>query len=201
MSRRSLLILLIVGGAVLIAALLYFIVRAGTGTRVIANSNANTNGTSQANINQANVNAVTTAPQPVAPPPPAPTTSLQDQLVRLGILFSERFGSFSSQGQFTNFTDLYPLMTDGMKTWATNYLDQLKKNYTPDTYQGISTLALNTKFVTFDETGGKAEITVLTQRHESTQTTDTVYYQPMKIDFTKDGDLWKVSGAFWQPKQ
>lgn len=126
----------------------------------------------------------------------------KDTLSKMAGSFTERFGSYSNQSNYTNFEDLYDFMTSDMRSWAQNMVAELrdKNTATADLYYGLTTKSLSSKVTSFDEASGQAEVLVKTQRREATGTTSNarIYYQDMIIKMVNENGIWKVDGAFWQ---
>ena len=159
-----------------------------------------------ANTNALNVNAVPpvglNVNVPTIPSPPVTDEEKSKMdLARLASAFAERFGSYSNQSNFENITDLEVFMTKRMQTWAENFIEKSRAEK-PDAsiYWGITARALKTEILNFDESLGKTEILVSTQRREAVGTTTNakVYYQDMSLKFAKEGGAWKVDEAAWK---
>ena len=125
-----------------------------------------------------------------------------DDLKKIAFSFAERFGSYSNQTDYGNIEDLKGLMNEGMKLWAVGWVNDLREIDYSGSYYGVSTKALAGKIVTFDHVKGEASILVTTKRRESEGTLSNYkeYLQDVLINFVKEGDVWKTSGAFWQVK-
>ncbi|HDQ22493.1 MAG TPA: hypothetical protein ENN28_00785 [Candidatus Uhrbacteria bacterium] len=116
--------------------------------------------------------------------------------------FAERFGSYSNQGDYANFGDLKIFMTDSLDNWVQQtYIDELKKK-NPDfnIYYALETKAISTEVLSLDESVGRAEIMVKTQRQEfdNDLVNPRVFYQDILLKMVKQNNEWKVDGAFWQ---
>ncbi len=124
-----------------------------------------------------------------------------NDLSKMAMAFSERFGSYSNQSNYDNFIDLKIFMTDSMKAWADRYVDELRKQPSgSNVYYGISTKALTSEVIEFDEKSGEAEIIVTTQRRESTEKVDdnSSYLQKITITMVKVNGEWLVDTAYWE---
>jgi len=122
-------------------------------------------------------------------------------LSRLAMAFAERFGSFSNQSDYGNFSDLKLFMTDSLKDWSDKYVAELKDQAQDSSaYYGISTKALTSEVSSFDESSGKARVIVSTQRRESTAAADDsrTYIQKLTLDFLKINGDWLVDGVYWE---
>jgi hypothetical protein len=122
-------------------------------------------------------------------------------LAKMAMSFSERFGSYSSQSDYGNFTDLKIFMSDNLKTWVDGYVAKLKSE-TPNKggYYGITTTALLTEVKAFDEAAGQAEIIVTTERRESTAEINggDPYVQKIDFRFVKVGSDWLMDEIYWE---
>jgi hypothetical protein len=125
---------------------------------------------------------------------------LEAGLKAIAFAFAERFGSYSNEGNYNNIESVNNLMTVRMKAWVDNYRLQQSKLPQDSTYYGVTTKALSININTFDETSGRSEIIVSTQRQESRGDTQNpkVYYQDLKLDLVKTGEGWKIDVAQWR---
>lgn len=120
---------------------------------------------------------------------------------KIAMAFAERFGSFSNQSSYGNFTDLKILMTANMQDWADKYVADLKASSLNKTsYYGITTNSLTYKIEKFDEIGAAAQIVVTTKRQENTEsvTPSPAYIQKLDLDFKKVNGEWLVDKAYWE---
>lgn len=126
---------------------------------------------------------------------------LEASLKAIAFTFTERFGSYSNEGNFSNLDSIEDLMTVRMKAWTQNYkVTQRALADEGQIYYGITTQALSADILDFDETLGRAEIEMETQRRETKKSTinPRVFYQNLKLDLVNTGDGWKVDAAQWQ---
>ncbi len=200
--------MIILGILVLILILLFlFLGRRGPAGTKANLTNAQTTGTGQAQsglplagTNVAGGVIVNVNGQAViAAAPQGPT--LEDNLKKIAINFTERFGSFSNQNQFENILDLEVFMSEKMKIWAKNYIAESQaKNTNTSVYYGITTKAIRADTKSLDEKGGQAELLVATQRWEAkeTRTNIRVFYQTISIKFVFENKAWKVDSATWK---
>lgn len=120
---------------------------------------------------------------------------------KIGMAFAERFGSYSNQSSYGNFTDLKIFMTASMKDWADNYVADLKAKATNQAaYYGITTNALTNEIKSFNEAGGTAQIIISTKRQENTAAVNSspAYVQKLDLDFKKVNGEWLVDRAYWE---
>lgn len=123
-----------------------------------------------------------------------------DDLGKVAMSLAERFGSFSNQSNYGNFTDLKILMTDDMREWVDKYVEELRAKPQDDSaYYGITTQALTYKVIKFDDNGGEAEIMVSTRRSESSEAINggAPYNQDLKISLLKVEGEWLFNKAYW----
>ena len=120
----------------------------------------------------------------------------QEDLKQMAFAISERFGSYSNEGNFGNISDLKIYMTESMKTWAENYIAEQSQDSYSGTYYGITSTALVGEILSFNEE--EASIKVTTKRREVENNTENVFNQDIIINFKKVGDEYKVNGAYWQ---
>jgi len=120
-------------------------------------------------------------------------------LEKIAMAFSERLGSYSSQSDYSNFTDLGIYMTASLKAWATQHAAQLRSSQKGSSYYGISTTAIYATVKSFDDTAGTAAITVTTERRESTSQINggAPYRQDINLAFKKANGTWLVDNAYW----
>ncbi len=150
------------------------------------------------------------APTPTAPatttPAPTPTFSrasareiLEQQLKTGAAQFAERFGTYSNQGDFQNLIDLFPLMTERLRSQTERTIDAARvAPSTPTGYVGVTTRPVTTAVVSVDEAGGRAVLRVSTQR--ATQTGDAqpvTRYETLTLEFRNQQNVWKVDSALW----
>lgn len=132
----------------------------------------------------------------------SPAERTKDTLAKMAGSFTERFGSYSNQSNYTNFEDLYDFMTDGMRRWAEDMVAEMRSqaSHGQPIYFGVTTKALSSKLTSFSEADNQAEVAVNTQRREATGSTSNarIYYQDMVIKFVNEKGIWKIDGAFWQ---
>jgi len=126
----------------------------------------------------------------------------QVDLEKRALLYSERLGSYSSQSDYGNFSDLQIYMSANMRTWADNYVAELRQGSltSANEYYGIITKSLIATTEKFDNKTGQAKITVETERRESGSdgSVGTPYRQKIDLDFVKVNGEWLIDKAYWQ---
>jgi hypothetical protein len=126
-----------------------------------------------------------------------------NDVAKIAMAFAERFGSYSNQSSYGNFSDLKILMTDNMKDWSDKYVASLKASSTNQlAYYGITTNALTSEVKKFDDQNSVAQIVVTTKRQEDTATVSSgaAYVQKLDLDFKKVNSEWLVDRAYWEKK-
>jgi len=121
-------------------------------------------------------------------------------LAKRAMLYSERLGSYSSQSDYGNFTDLKIYMTSDMRAWVDKQINELKIKNNSQTYYGIETKSLTAEVKSFDEAAGQAEVSVITERRESSETVGggESFRQTIDLKFIKEGSDWLIAAAYWQ---
>lgn len=122
-------------------------------------------------------------------------------LEKIGMSFAERFGSYSNQSNYGNFTDLKIFMTDNMKAWVDTYIVDLKKNAVAGAgYSGWETRAITASASGFDDQAGTALVIVTVERSASTDQIGGGTAQTAKLDLTfkKVNNDWLVDRAYWE---
>lgn len=122
-------------------------------------------------------------------------TSRED-LKQMAFAISERFGSYSNEGNFGNISDLKIYMTDSMKSWADSYIEEQSGNEYSGSYYGITSTALVGEVTEFN--GDSASVRVTTKRKEIKDNNEDVFNQDIIINFNKVGDKYKINEAYWQ---
>jgi len=155
----------------------------------IANTNALAAAGSQTNANAANAQLAVAVSRG------------KSDVERIARFFTEFFGSFSTDSNYSNITGLKIYMTQNMQKWADDFVAEARKNKKGTAgYFGVTTKAISVKTDLFLEEQGKAEVTVSCQRREATGTSTNarIYYQDMTVSFLKEKGVWKVNEAKWK---
>ncbi len=111
--------------------------------------------------------------------------------------FAERYGSYSTEANFANLTDVLPLMTVAFAAQTSAYVASATP---PAGYYAVTTRAVTVSVDAEDEAAGTASVTVTAQREETKETVQnvSVRYQELVLTFEMEGDVWKVSSATWR---
>ncbi|MBI4449608.1 hypothetical protein HY634_00960 [Candidatus Uhrbacteria bacterium] len=132
-----------------------------------------------------------------AEPLPAPPASVAVR--QIAMTFTERFGSFSSEGEYVNLTDLYPLMTERYQRQTEAEVARLRARPPATAFAATSTVVISTDVdLPSGEASTSATARVTTQRTavDGTQAPRT-YGQEIMVKLLKVGEEWKVDGANW----
>jgi len=131
-----------------------------------------------------------------------PADLSKDELIRLAESFSERFGSYSNQSNFSNIKSLKIFMSLRMKERSDEFIkEQLSSGADNSIYYGITTKAISSEILDYDDDVGTAKIKVQTRRREATSSTNNlsnVFAQDIIINLIKERGAWKVGSANWQ---
>ena len=136
----------------------------------------------------------------IAVPPRDVATQQKDQVAKLAISFAERYGSSSSQSDFSNLSDLELFMTPELQASTKEFVttEQAKPVTTLD-YSGVTTKAIVPTFTSFDDEAGTAAVTVSTKRQEESATGEmSTYNQNLFLTMRKINDEWKVNTVAWE---
>jgi hypothetical protein len=205
-NRKLIGLLIIVAGAIIILAIIYFIFWRQQPAATTTGGGTAT--TSQSAASETIVTPTTTpSDQPRNPQKyniagePAHQFGTND-LIAMAKIFANRLGSYSSQSDYSNLTDLKIYMTDSLKSWADTYADQLRASHKSDSYYGITTDAIYATVKSFDDAGGQAEALVTTERRESTTQINggQPFRQDLDLNFKKVNGQWLVDSAYWKAK-
>lgn len=131
---------------------------------------------------------------------PIEEQNLRSELTAIARTFAERFGSYSSEGNFSNLIALQDIMTVKMKAFSQSYIADAQGSSASDVFYGVTTRAISAAVDEVDEAAGLAAVTVSTQRIESRGTTENprVYYQSLVLGLALVDGQWKVDTATWQ---
>lgn len=132
---------------------------------------------------------------------PTSTTSTSFSPAQVGLqqtafLFTERYGSYSTESNFENFSDVRTIITDRLA----NQLRAVEgRGVASDVFSGVVTKAL--QFTLEDESAVKTSARVRTQRQETLgiSSAPRIFYQDITLSLVKINDMWLVDQAEWQP--
>lgn len=119
---------------------------------------------------------------------------------RLANIFTERFGSYTSESEFKNTLDLQVYMTDSMIIWSDDYVASQQDSQPTDIYYSIITKVLSTDILAASDT--EATVELLTQRTESGDDFEqsNIFSQKIELEMEQDNDVWLVNKVVWGDK-
>ncbi|MFP4514397.1 MAG: hypothetical protein ACLFNO_00085 [Parcubacteria group bacterium] len=120
----------------------------------------------------------------------------EEDLKQMSFAISERFGSYSNEGNFGNISDLKIYMTESMKSWAESHIEEQSENEYTGNYYGITSTALVGEVLEFNSDSASVEVT--TKRKEVRDGQENVFNQDIIINFEKVGGEYKVDAIYWQ---
>lgn len=140
---------------------------------------------------------------PATVPPPAPPA--ETAVRQVARTYAERLGSFSSEGDFVNIEDLYPLMTASYRADRQAYVSA-QRTLAFAAAEAPAAVATTTLVLRVDTTladgeqSQRATVAVETQRVTTrVGAPPSTVVQTMDIVLEKVGDQWLVASALWRP--
>lgn len=132
----------------------------------------------------------------VLPPSPPPAETAVRQVA---MTFAERYGSFSSEGNFVNLEDLYTIMTERYQRSTEVELARLRQQPRSPEFSSTTTVVVKVDVdLPSGETSQRAAARVLTQRTEVRGgVAPRTYGQTLTIALVKISDGWRVDQATW----
>ncbi len=197
MSRRTQ-VLILIGVVVVFAAIILFALlqRRQTPTNT-NNANQTVLNVNLVNVSLQNGNANTNQPS-------AGTTTDEATVKGIAKSFASIYGSFSTQNNFENITELYFYMTPELKVQQEAFVAAEKaKQGDTSLYKGTSSESRIVHLDTLDAQAGTAAVTVTLVREETSgsSATPTTYNQNLTLTFAKIDGVWKVGRLAWGAKQ
>lgn len=125
----------------------------------------------------------------------------KESISSLANIFTQHYGSYNNQLGFVNFDNISDFMTLKMKNWVLEtYTTELSSKHPTSEFYTVTTKVLNINISVFDEAKNTAEVHVATQRQEfkKDNVTPDTFMQELLLNFVKEDNAWKVSGAYWQ---
>ena len=111
--------------------------------------------------------------------------------------FAERYGSYSTEGDFANLETLLPIMTGALLRETKALIAKNSVSSASVPFLGITTKALSEKPIGPVAAGAAATVAVLTQRTQETDDHTTIRYETLTLTLLEENGVWKVSGATW----
>ncbi len=122
---------------------------------------------------------------------------LEQQLLVAARDFAERYGSYSTEGDFANLETLLPVMMPTLRA-QTEALIAKNRAASAVSFIGVTTKALSAKPQTAVSANVPVAVRVATQRTTKKDGTSTVSYETLVLTMTHDAGIWKVSAAAWK---
>ena len=120
----------------------------------------------------------------------------QATLEALAKTFTERYGSYSTDGGSSNLDQLAPLMTDRFAAAVRAAPPPLVRS---DGFYGVTTKVLSAEIVTLNREETEAQVVVQTQRIETQSGAGRQqFYQKLTVSLVKASTGWRVDAATWQ---
>lgn len=145
--------------------------------------------------------ATPTLPLPSKPTPMpvrTPEEEAKGTVVRMARLFTERFGTFSSQSQYEGIGDVMAVTTDSFQNWLRDkYIPELKSQHSADTYSGQTTRVMSVTVEKFAD--NESQVAVRVQRAATSDAGATeVKYSVLRVALIKQDSMWLVDSAHWE---
>ncbi len=152
------------------------------------------------NINQQKDNQVNKVPQSAKdfePVEPINQLSAVEQtLTVVARNFSEKYGSYSTDSNFTNLEEAKLLASAKLSSELQQVIDTASVD---DNFYGVTSKALKVTILDLDESSGTGQVEVNMQRQETKEGMDDfVYYQKIFLSLIRSGKTWLVDTAQWQ---
>ena len=129
--------------------------------------------------------------------PPAPEVAVR----QLAITFAERYGSFSSEGNYVNITDLFPLMTERYQRALETFVRQQRAAPSTGFQSTTSTILTTSVRLPATDANAATQATAMVTAQRTTVTgsgPSTVTAQDLELTLLKTSDGWRVDGATWK---
>lgn len=146
-----------------------------------------------------NTNAPTTPPR--ATGPASAEEVARRQISATAMQFTERYGSYSTDGDYENVSDLFPLMTAALQSESETMIRTGRSAPPADSYVGVTTKAVSAHIQDLNLSAGTAAVTVQTQRVTQTPTSRGTSYETLSLSFVRSGTVWKVNRVSWQESE
>ncbi len=128
-----------------------------------------------------------------------PFLQQKDILTALARMFIERYGTWSNQSNFENFTDLYFYMTDELKAETQSFVVNQRADFSADaTYYGLTTRVLSLDLINI-VADTSAEFSANIQQQETKDGQTAALSKKTTLNFIKQGADWKVSQISFTP--
>ena len=131
------------------------------------------------------------AQQPVQKLSAPVSDSKEAQLKRFCIDFIARFGTYSTDGNAMNLTQLMPLMSGDLKVWAEG---RLANKTVSEKFSGVVTKALAAKIIS--QSANAAVVQVSTQRTYTENNEQRVVYEDATVTLNNTSG-WRAESVTW----
>ncbi|TAL19016.1 hypothetical protein EPN90_04715 [Patescibacteria group bacterium] len=121
---------------------------------------------------------------------------LQNALVVAARDFAERYGSYSTEGDYENLEILLPSMTDKFRSQTETQIAKNRKTGSKKSV-GVTTKALSVKPEEAMTKGNLNRVRVLTERLTTANGATTISYEELVLTFLYQESLWKADSAEW----
>lgn len=190
-------IILIAAGIIVLIGILALLLRPRNGVQDLS-SNTNQAGgvtpTGELSRSGSAVNGGSETPDTT--PPPAPPA---DVAVRqIAMTFAERYGTFSSEGNFVNVTDLYPIVTQRYQQELERFVARERAKPVAAFGATTTTAIATTAELTPTDAPTHAKVRVSTQRTTEGGGTSKTYTQVLVMELEKSSAGWLVDQASWE---
>lgn len=162
--------------------------KSGQNENVNTTAAINTNGAISVNENAENTNTATEQ-----------IMDEQSAILKIAKFFSERFGTYSNENNFSNLTNLKDYMTGDMQAWTDNFIAQNKDN-NKDVYYSLVSQAVSANITEYNEQAKTAKVEAITMQKETSGLPQEVVSKErvLTLDMRKEENAWKVNSAQWQ---
>ncbi|MFA6027682.1 MAG: hypothetical protein WC752_02040 [Patescibacteria group bacterium] len=127
------------------------------------------------------------------------TEDEQKAITKSARFFTERFGTYSNENNFSNLTSLKDYMTGEMQTWTDNFIAQ-NKDKNKDVYYSLVSQAVSSNITEYNEEAKTAKAEVVAMQEETTGLPQKVITKDrtLMLELKKEGNAWKVNSAQWR---
>src|SRR3989338_1962050 len=192
--QRKAFLLLFIGGMIIIL-LIIFMIRVLTPVDLeIAEDQAGDELSNELPLVNTQIEIADVDPEDGENAPEYSDNDLTTELTRMAATFTERFGTFSNQGDYSEILDLDGFMTPTLYAWAQTYIVELEKQHSQKQgYYSVSTRAISVQTRALDSQNGVAEFLIIAQRSAvDGAKAANVYYQNLIMKMIFTGGEWKV---------
>jgi hypothetical protein len=122
---------------------------------------------------------------------------LEQQLLVTARDFAERYGSYSTEGDFANLETLLSVMTPTFRA-QTEALIEKNRTANVGAFIGVTTKALSAKPQGTVSASSPVVVRVSTQRTTKKDGTASITYETLSLTMTHSSGVWMVSAASWK---